>query len=125
MDQISFSKNWNNKLNSEYFTSIRPPHSKYTPGNILKVVCTEEWRYNAMIQHRKEIMLKDLTDYDTLIDAGMCRLDFICWMKSTYPTYDFAEKPIIKVLFRQLDTKHPAALPPTPATIFIPMKQYP
>lgn len=122
MDKIPFSKNWNNKLNSEYFTSIRLPNRKYTPGNILEVHCSNEWRYNAMVLHSKEILLYKLTEYDTLIDAGMCRVDFIYMMKKMYPEYNFEEKPMVMLLFKQMPVDAATA---QAKTEFIPMIKYP
>lgn len=105
MDYIKFSNNWNNKLNCTFFTSIRLPHKKYTPGNILLVLSKGEYIYQAKVLHSKEVFLNKLTQFDTMIDAGMERTDFMYMMKKMYPTYDFEKYPLIMPLFKVLEPK--------------------
>lgn len=111
---IRFSKNWNRKLNGEFFTTFRLPSEKYTPDSTLRVECNDTYIYDAKVLHTKEVKLKDLTEYDTLPDAGLCRLDFMLMMKTMYPSYDFAEKPVIKVLLQCIGYDHGVVGQPKP-----------
>lgn len=96
---IRFSKNWNRKLNGQFFSSFRLPCSKYTPGNTLNVYCQDVYIFDAKVIQSTEVMLKYLTEYDTRLDAGLCRLDFIIMMKRMYPAIDFDKQPMVRVLF--------------------------
>lgn len=47
MEIISFKKNWNNKLNNEYFTSYRLLSSKWKIGNHYQVYLNEKYMFNV------------------------------------------------------------------------------
>lgn len=118
-DKLSFSKDWNKKLNADYYTTIRLPNKKYTPGNELQVYCKDRYIYNAKVLYSQEVMINKLTEYMTLIDAGMCKSDFQAMMLKMYPEYNFEKYPLVIVLLKQLEFVKPVEVPK-----FIAMKDY-
>lgn len=74
-DSIRFQRNWNNKLNCEYFTSIRIKAAKYQPGKILKMFLHQNGVYRNMgsvkVVEAKPLRLHQLSRSMTLLDAGL------------------------------------------------------
>lgn len=67
---IKFSYNWNNKLNCNFFTTIRKLNKYYQLGEIYKVFCNEIFCFDAKIIHISRIYMRDLTEKICLHDTG-------------------------------------------------------
>jgi hypothetical protein len=101
---ISFSQNWNKKLNCNYFTTIRlTNYAKYRPGNQYRIICKGEYIYKAQIIQVINIYLQQLTDYLAYQDTGYNRAETIALLQKMYPNYDFKTKQISIILLKQLE----------------------
>jgi hypothetical protein len=67
---IKFSYNWNNKLNCNFFTTIRKRNNYYVAGDIYKVFCNEKFCFEAKIIHISTLQIADLTEKISLHDTG-------------------------------------------------------
>lgn len=72
MISITFTKNWNNKLASDYFTTIRIWNpTKYRTGNDAQIVLNGKGICNARILDTKKLKFKNINDWIAYLDAGM------------------------------------------------------
>lgn len=86
MESIAFSKNWNNKLNCNYFTTIRPKTDKYKINEVYQVVdnskSVENFKAKCVILiHAK---LEDIPALTIYLDCGFDKAGFHSLMKSFY-----------------------------------------
>lgn len=111
MSRIKFIKNWNNKLNCDYFTSVRLKTEKnlgYYHGGL-----NEEWDVllndvNFGKASLVSISIKALTDFtyiETYLDAGLKYVDFFELMEKMYsnkPEWKGFETDMIILLFKKI-----------------------
>jgi hypothetical protein len=69
MNTISFSYNWNNKLNCTIYTTLRLTN-KHQPGDVVRVELNKQPIHNAQVLAIKRIKLADINDYIAGIDTG-------------------------------------------------------
>lgn len=88
MQTISFSYNWNNKLNCNFFSTVRKPNNLYQVGEIFlinmklpasKVVgtVTSESVFTAELLHVKTKPLSEFLPSEALFDTGYSFKEFI------------------------------------------------
>ena len=74
-DVIKFQKNWNRKLNCDYFTSIRLASPKYKTGKVFRLLLMENGIYRDMGYARiisvKSIRLNQINDLISYSCKGM------------------------------------------------------
>ena len=71
MDTISFSYNWNNKLQCKFFTTIRALNPfKYHVGVKHEVVLKGDWLGIAEVVSVKAIYGRDINEYISGLDTG-------------------------------------------------------
>jgi hypothetical protein len=74
--EIRFSQNWNNKLNGEYFTTIRRYNpEKYAVGEVYHITMKTKTRWftdfgNAVAVDVKKIMGRDFNEFICGLDTG-------------------------------------------------------
>lgn len=101
---VEFSRNWNKKLNCDFFPTIRCTNTqKYYPGAVHRVICKGEYCFNAQIVSVQHTFLKDLPNMYCLMDAGHTHAETKALMKSIYPKYDFDKYTISIIIYRKLD----------------------
>lgn len=68
MDKISFSFNWNNKLENKAFTTIRLLQpDKYRPGETYQITLKLKELFQAKIIEVKPFWLKDLNEFIAIL----------------------------------------------------------
>lgn len=88
MQKLKFSKNWNNKLGCEYFTTIRL-HNDHLKRNEQREVELKGLVIGTIeIYDRITLTLAEIPNTTTTIDAGLIRPDFIGMMKKMYSKYN-------------------------------------
>ena len=71
LDELSFSYNWNGKLNCNTFTTIRLKNpNKFTEGKILKVYLNKVLFGFYRIESIKTITLAQINDWIGYLDTG-------------------------------------------------------
>ena len=65
---LSFSYNWNKKLDCQAFTTIRK--TRYEPGTILKVFHKKEYIKTVYVESVKEFKLHQLNSFMSYLDTG-------------------------------------------------------
>jgi hypothetical protein len=68
---INFNENYNNKLNSTYFTTIRKNSNKYNVGEICEIHLNNEFLFNAQIIHKAFDYFFNITTFELCVDTGM------------------------------------------------------
>lgn len=99
MKTIKFSQNWNNKLNNDYFTTIRPAKYSYKKGEVRKISAPAH-EFKAKILETEEKKIKNLTKKECLIDAALNKKQSQELMEKFYGKKDFwkNENTKIKIL---------------------------
>jgi hypothetical protein len=92
--RLKFAANYNNKLNTEYFTTIRLGKSKCIGQNFL-IECPNIEPFIATVIDMKTGRLGDLNEFACYQDAGMNRTELMCLLKEFYPKYVVNENTII------------------------------
>ncbi len=105
MKEITFSYNWNNKLNCNAFTTLRIEQpNKYIVGADYHIVLKKEQIAVARIVNIKSFFLKDLNEFIAYLDTGYsldkCRQIIL----NMYPNVNFLQKRLSLILL----LKHPA-----------------
>ena len=104
MNIISFSFNWNNKLDNTAFSSIRLEIPKYVVGKIFKVMLREEDKGLAAVRHITRFKLKNLNDPMALLDTGYGKEETIKLIKTIYKNkkIDFDKQLFLFIVFKYL-----------------------
>lgn len=92
MEIISFSKNWNNKLNCDCFTTIRLSSLKYIEGHIYECVLVKKNGENVTIEtkgifkleSKKTIKLNQINNTMARLDTGYDIIETINIFKKMY-----------------------------------------
>ena len=93
--QIDFSYNWNNKLNSDAFTTFRVSNSKYVIGQSYKIFLKKQYVKDCTIIDIKRIKLDQVNNFIAYLDTGYSVEEFTSLVKKMYPwagvdqLYDF------------------------------------
>lgn len=105
LPKLTFSYNWNNKLNCLAFTTLRLRQDKYQPGKVFQIDCPDVAPAPVVILQVKHLRLDQLTE-------GMCRLDtgyskaetdkLIRTMYINKPNINWATQQLSWVLLRKL-----------------------
>lgn len=104
--RISFSYNWNNKLNCKAFTSIRMFNpSKYIEGEIYTVTLKNEVIKKARLIRVKKIKLQELDEFQARTDTGYSQKDCISLIEKMYSKIDFSKTYISLLLFVDIEAK--------------------
>ncbi len=87
---IKFSKNWNNKLKCEHFTTIRPHAYNYNKGEYLIKTPNDIDNFEAYVKPIKKIKLSQLSNdsWLTYLDAGLNFKEFYDLMEKFYSDKD-------------------------------------
>jgi len=108
--KMKFTRNWNQKLFNTYFTTIRLKNDKYILGADYSIIINEEDKEHffgiARIVSIKEIMLNELTNYQTYLDSALSKSDFIKLIQNIYNIADSNLSTIkLQLLIFQYQTK--------------------
>lgn len=95
---LHFAQNFNQKLNCEYFTSIRPKRDIYEIGAKMDIFCQNHFLKKATIISIKTLTLDELDDWTAFLDAGMNKDELKTLLTNFYPE---AEKLLFNILLLQ------------------------
>lgn len=90
---IVFSKNWNNKLNCQFFTTFRIHNSFKFPLNAQFSISMDlgkptEIKFNATLVNKQIYKLRDVPEHLCYLDAGMSKDNFIGMVQKMYSKYN-------------------------------------
>ena len=100
MAKIGFSKNWNKKLDCEYFTTIRLESSKYKKGELFDIELHQIPLGKAEVVSTKTIYLDKLDEMTAALDSGLTLQEAKEKFYSMYPTINFLYKPVVIILLK-------------------------
>lgn len=84
-ERLSFSKNWNNKLLCQFFTSIRPLSNKYKADKVFDILIGDTHFCYAKVVKTVELNLLQIVGFGlNFIDNGLSEKDFMEMMKKMY-----------------------------------------
>lgn len=92
MRTISFSQNWNGKLDNEYFTTIRPENYDYPDSGKVKVEYPDDSMIEVKVIDRKDMKFKELTGWISRLDAGMSKKELYNLLEDFYSGKGFWQK---------------------------------
>ena len=103
MREISFSYNWNHKLDCDAFTTIRIwQPEKYVMGEAYAIVINSELLSFAKIVEVKKFLLKDLNDWIALIDTGYKKEECEQIIRRMYKRVDFNTTYLSLILLQKI-----------------------
>lgn len=89
MKQITYSKNWNNKLSCEAFATVRLYEpNQFELGEIYEIICDDKLMGVAEIVALRELKLIELTDELAYLDAGCSADEMIAILRDIYVGID-------------------------------------
>jgi len=104
MDKISFSSNWNGKLNEEvpYFTTVRLFNTnKYKIGKQFAIYYKTDLLYIATCMSIKILTINQVNEYVAGLDAGLTVKEFIALMMKFYPKIDWKTQRLHLILLKK------------------------
>lgn len=102
MDKISFSFNWNNKLENKAFTTIRLlQQEKYRTEETYLITLKLKELFQAKIIEIKPFWLKDLNEFIAHLDTGYNKKECIEIIKKMYPNVNFLQKQLSLILLKK------------------------
>jgi hypothetical protein len=108
MNTISFSANWNNKLDCKYFTTIRIYNPlKHKTGKKVDILLKKKLKNKAQIIGVKKGYIKDLGAYDCYLDTGYSKQETISIMLKMYPKINFKHQLVALVLLKKIEPPKP------------------
>lgn len=103
MDKITFSSNWNKKLDCDFFTSIRLYNDlKYGPGRTLEVAFKDKIIKTVQVVAMKRIMLAEINAFVAGLDTGYSPETCRGILTKMYPSVDFLIQPLSLILFKTI-----------------------
>lgn len=103
MEQIHFSKNWNNKLDCEAFTTLRMPNERYQISQLFEISLNGEINGHARIAAITYLNLEDITEYIARLDTGCCVEDCKNIIRTIYPSADFTQQQLAYLLLVRVE----------------------
>ena len=103
MRVISFSFNWNKKLDCDAFTTIRLYQpEKYIVGKRYKIQLKKEKQFKAVIIDVKKFMLKDLSNFIAYLDTGYSKENCQSIITKMYSKVDFTTQYLSLILIHKV-----------------------
>ncbi len=101
-ERIEFSKNWNNKLLCNVFSTIRPSYKKYDVDEVFDIRIDKRFFCYAKVLTSKDITLKEIICSGAhLVDTGLNEKDFLTLMSNMYSKKNWwkGEETEMKIIF--------------------------
>ena len=105
IDRLKFSRNWNNKLNNDYFTTIRIADIKrFYVGKTMEIQLNDTHFCYTEIVKTYECFLDELKDLICYIDTGYNAATAKGMFRRMYEAQniDFSQKKIQVILLKKL-----------------------
>lgn len=84
MDKLNFSKNWNGKLNCDFFTTFRVDSEKYQVGKKFEACLNDKSLGFVELVQKKKLKLEQVNDFVAGLDAGVDAVAFKHIVKTMY-----------------------------------------
>lgn len=109
--EIRFSRNWNNKLSCDYFTTYRLKSERFHIGETFRIMLGGKLLFYADVVEVQHTFLDHVSNMDTMLDAGMSAADFRQMLKTMYKSYniDWGTRAISRILFKRLPNQRDMA----------------
>lgn len=99
MSKITFTTNWNNKLDCKAFTTLRLRNdSKYVPGQKYSIYHKDKFRGYAVIRSISHFHLHNLNNFISYLDTGYSKEECAAIIKKMYSKVDFTKKELSLIL---------------------------
>lgn len=98
MEQLNFSKNWNNKLDCQAFTTLRLPNPKYQVGRLFDITLLEETKGVGKITAIRYLDIEDIDEYIARLDTGSSVDACKTIIRNIYPHADFKQQQLALLL---------------------------
>ena len=105
METLDFSYNWNNKLSSTFFTTLRLLSPKYQVGKTFQVRLKGKDLCIVQCVDFKMLMIDDINSYIAGLDTGYSVPECKSIIKKMYPTKDWTTQRLVLVLFQVISKK--------------------
>lgn len=103
MRAISFSYNWNKKLDCEAFTTIRLYQpEKYCIGEQYEIQLKKQKLFEGVIIDVKKFMLKDLSNFIAYLDTGYSKENCQSIIQTMYKQVDFNTQALSLILIHKV-----------------------
>ena len=99
---IKFSTNWNNKLNCNYFTTIRLMSKKYQVSKIFNIELKNQHHCKSIVVNMIYLKLNDLNDFNCYLDTGYSVDETKNIFKKMYPEINFEVTNLSIILLKKL-----------------------
>ncbi|HCT31515.1 MAG TPA: hypothetical protein DIW31_12500 [Bacteroidales bacterium] len=92
MGVISFTANWNNKLNGKAFTTIRLSNSyRYVVGREYTIELAGKILGCAILKEKRTLSISQLNEFICQLDTGYSKAETIAILKRMYPNIDISQ----------------------------------
>lgn len=105
METLDFSYNWNNKLSSTFFTTLRLFSPKYQVGKTFQVRLKGKDLCIVQCADFKPLLLSDINSYIAGLDTGYSVPECRSIIQKMYPTKDWKTQRLVLVLFQVISKK--------------------
>jgi len=108
-NKINFSYNWNKKLYTHYFTTIRLKSDKFKIGNPYKIFLTEKFCYEGLCIDIRNCKIDELPEYTCYLDTGYSKHETIKMLKTMYSKHDidWTTQQLSVILIQNLEWEKP------------------
>ncbi len=101
METLSFSYNWNKKLECDFFTTLRLFNPvKYGIGNKLIIELKAEQKKIAEVVGHKKVMLDDINEFIAGLDTGYSVIETKNILRRMYPSVNWKTQGLSFVLLK-------------------------
>ena len=100
---ITFSYNWNNKLDCKMFTTVRLQSDKYQIGHIHDIILKGKSKGEGKIVAVKVKLLSQIDEFETGLDTGYNQQDFRKLIMTMYKNTvkDWSTQKLLIILIRK------------------------
>ena len=102
MKQIKFSQNWNNKLDCNFFTTIRLFSKKYQVNETYEIDLNNEIKCKAIAIDVRPIKVDSLNDFICYLDTGYNKEETIAMFQKMYSNVDLFNCYLALVLLKKI-----------------------
>lgn len=104
MEKLTFSTNWNSKLECNCFTTIRLYNlAKHFQGNQFEIFLQKKFKSKALVLGTVITKLDKLSDYVCYLDTGYNKEQTKEIFRKMYPHIDFKQQKICILLLQRIE----------------------
>ena len=98
MNRLDFSTNWNNKLDCNYYTTLRLS-GRFEVGKTYEVWHKGQFLHHARIMGKKKLSLDTITEWIAYLDTGYPREECCNILRRMYPKIDNVQWQVQPIYF--------------------------